>query len=60
MNFAREIAVVLTFSQILAPVSRLGGITYGRTREGVEIPRPEWDEWEDKIGDRAQPKAKGQ
>jgi hypothetical protein len=30
--------------QILRPVSRLGGITYGRVTEGVEIPRPEWSE----------------
>ena len=27
---------------ILRPVSRLGGIMYGRTVEGVEIPRPDW------------------
>ncbi|KXJ94810.1 hypothetical protein Micbo1qcDRAFT_160109 [Microdochium bolleyi] len=26
--------------EILAPVSRLGGITYGRTVEGYELPRP--------------------
>jgi len=25
-------------------MSRLGGITYGRLAEGVEIPRPEWSE----------------
>ena len=25
-------------------MSRLGVITYGRTTEGVEIPRPDWDE----------------
>lgn len=30
--------------QILRPMSRLGGITYGRLLEGVELPRPEWDE----------------
>ena len=30
--------------QILKPMSRLGGITYGRMAEGVEIPRPEWSE----------------
>ncbi|KAI9726447.1 MAG: hypothetical protein M1828_001269 [Chrysothrix sp. TS-e1954] len=29
---------------ILRPVSRLGGITYGLLREGVEIPRPDWEE----------------
>ena len=25
-------------------MSRLGGITYGRTTEGLEIPRPDYDE----------------
>jgi len=25
-------------------MSRLGGITYGRTTEGVEIPRPDYNE----------------
>lgn len=30
--------------QVLRPVSRLGGITYGRTTEGLEIPRPAWEE----------------
>lgn len=29
---------------ILRPMSRLGGITYGRTVTGVEIPRPDWEE----------------
>ena len=27
---------------VLRPLSRLGGIMYGRTTEGVEIPRPDW------------------
>ena len=27
---------------VLRPMSRLGGIMYGRTVEGVEIPRPDW------------------
>ncbi|GAB7341835.1 hypothetical protein MBLNU457_g0155t2 [Dothideomycetes sp. NU457] len=45
---------------ILKPVSRLGGITYGRVVEGVEIPRPDWNEWKDKVGDLAKPKADGQ
>ena len=26
----------------LRPVSRLGGITYGRTTEAYELPRPVW------------------
>jgi len=55
-----EEAIWLTLRQILAPVSRLGGITYGRTVEGVEIPRPDWDEWKEKVGSLAQPKAEGQ
>lgn len=25
-------------------MSRLGGITYGRLQEGIEIPRPDWKE----------------
>ena len=29
---------------VLRPMSRLGGITYGRTVEGIEIPRPDFDE----------------
>ncbi|KAN0115068.1 hypothetical protein V8E51_004612 [Hyaloscypha variabilis] len=29
---------------ILRPMSRLGGITYGRLTEGVELPRPDWEE----------------
>ena len=27
----------------LKPVSRLGGIIYGRTTEGFELPRPDWE-----------------
>jgi flavin reductase (DIM6/NTAB) family NADH-FMN oxidoreductase RutF len=27
---------------VLKPVSRLGGITYGRTTEVIEIPRPQY------------------
>ena len=29
---------------VLRAMSRLGGIMYGRTVEGIEIPRPEWSE----------------
>ena len=29
---------------ILRPMARLGGITYGRTTEGLELPRPEFEE----------------
>ncbi|KAG4029078.1 hypothetical protein MFRU_017g00170 [Monilinia fructicola] len=28
---------------VLKPISRLGGITYGRTTQGVELPRPDYD-----------------
>ena len=28
---------------VLKPISRLGGITYGRTTEGFELPRPEYE-----------------
>ena len=28
----------------LKPLSRLGGISYGRTTEGYEIPRPQWEQ----------------
>ncbi|PQE12986.1 flavo oxygenase protein [Rutstroemia sp. NJR-2017a BBW] len=28
---------------ILRPMSRLGGITYGRTTEGIELPRPDYE-----------------
>lgn len=31
---------------VLRPISRLGGITYGRTVEGCEIPRPDFAEKE--------------
>ncbi|KAH8556742.1 hypothetical protein BGW37DRAFT_473910 [Umbelopsis sp. PMI_123] len=30
--------------QNLRPLSRLGGISYGRTTEGYELPRPKWEE----------------
>ncbi|CZS99807.1 related to conserved protein/domain typically associated with flavoprotein oxygenases, DIM6/NTAB family [Rhynchosporium agropyri] len=29
---------------VLKPISRMGGITYGRTTEGAEIPRPDYEE----------------
>ncbi|KAK4188661.1 hypothetical protein QBC35DRAFT_522716 [Podospora australis] len=28
---------------VLRPISRLGGITYGRTTEGIELPRPDFE-----------------
>ena len=47
---------------VLRPMSRLGGITYGRTTEGVELPRPDFaeKEKEGETGDLAKPKAAGQ
>lgn len=30
--------------QVLKPVGRMGGITFSRTTEGFELPRPEYDE----------------
>lgn len=48
--------------KVLRPMSRLGGITYGRLLEGVELPRPDWDE-KNKSGETAglvKPKAEGQ
>lgn len=35
--------LTLATLQILRPVSRLGGITYGRVTEAVEIPRPSFE-----------------
>lgn len=48
--------------KVLRPMSRLGGITYGRVVEGVEIPRPEWDEMKQEAepAGLAKPKADGQ
>lgn len=34
---------------VLRPISRLGGITYGKVIEGFELPRPDWEE-EKKAG----------
>lgn len=34
---------------ILRPMSRLGGIMYGRTTEGCELPRPDWAEKQKEI-----------
>lgn len=51
--WAREDAInedrSLLDPDVLRPVSRLGGITYARTMDGMEIPRPDFDTW-DKEG----------
>ena len=48
--------------EVLRPMSRLGGITYGRTTEAIELPRPDFAEKE-KEGETkglVKPKADGQ
>ncbi|KZF24105.1 hypothetical protein L228DRAFT_244984 [Xylona heveae TC161] len=47
---------------VLRPMSRLGGIGYGRLVEGIEIPRPEWKEFlvSEDFQKLIQPKADGQ
>ncbi|KAI9849104.1 MAG: hypothetical protein M1837_005334 [Sclerophora amabilis] len=47
---------------ILKPMSRLGGITYGRTTEGMEIPRPEYSQASEReeLKDLVKPKVAGQ
>ncbi|KAH9821992.1 Flavin reductase like domain [Teratosphaeria destructans] len=47
---------------VLRPMSRLGGITYGRLLEGIELPRPEWEEFrkDAEPAGLAKPKAEGQ
>ena len=48
--------------QVLRPMSRLGGISYGRLLGGVEIPRPDWDDFKQEAepAGLAKPKADGQ
>lgn len=43
---------------VLRPVSRLGGITYGRVLEGIEIPRPDWEEFKKEAEPKGLDKAK--
>lgn len=45
---------------ILRPVSRLGGIMYGRTVEGCEIPRPDFGEKEKEGETKGLVRAKGE
>ncbi|KAK4989872.1 hypothetical protein LTR50_002919 [Elasticomyces elasticus] len=47
---------------VLRPMSRLGGITYGRLLEGVELPRPEFDKAtkDGKAEGLLKPKTEGQ
>lgn len=45
---------------ILRAMSRLGGIMYGRTVEGVEIPRPDWSESKEEAEAHGLVKSKSQ
>lgn len=47
---------------VLKPVSRLGGITYGRTTSGFELPRPEFKKEveNEEVKGLVKPKAEGQ
>jgi hypothetical protein len=47
---------------VLRPISRLGGITYGRVTQGFEIPRPQYEEVvkDPETEKLAKPKADGQ
>ena len=45
---------------ILRPMSRLGGITYGRLTEALELPRPDYTEKKSEIEGLEKPKAEGQ
>jgi hypothetical protein len=47
---------------ILSPVSRLGGISFGRTKMLYEIPRPQWENEGNKgnLDGLVKPKAEGQ
>jgi hypothetical protein len=47
---------------VLKPISRLGGITYGRVTEGFELPRPEYKDVikDPEVEKFAKPKVEGQ
>ena len=47
---------------VLRPMSRLGGITYGRTTEGIEIPRPDFEQAtkSEEVKELIKPKVEGQ
>ena len=48
--------------QVLRPMARLGGISYGRVVEALELPRPDFEEKikSDGAEKLTQPKAEGQ
>jgi hypothetical protein len=41
-------------------MSRLGGITYARVLDGIEIPRPDWDEFKHEAEPEGVVKAKAE
>jgi len=47
---------------VLRPMSRIGGVAYGRVVDAVEIPRPGWakEMKEGHVGELEVPKVKGQ
>lgn len=49
---------------VLRPMSRLGGITYGRVIDGIELPRPDYEkilkEGGDSVKELVKEKGKGQ
>ena len=54
--------VMANVLQVLKPISRLGGISYGRTTQAYELPRPIYDEVtkDPEVAKLAKPKADGQ
>ena len=48
--------------QVLKPITRLGGITFGRVTEAFELPRPDYNEVikDPEVAKLAKPKADGQ
>lgn len=64
--WAREDAINDDWNQldpnVLRPMSRLGGITYGRLLDGIEIPRPDFEQSIEESGrkDLDKPKVDGQ
>ncbi|ORY13350.1 flavo protein-like protein oxygenase [Clohesyomyces aquaticus] len=59
---AIDVDGVLIDPAVLKPISRLGGITFGRTTEAFEIPRPVYEEVmkDDETAKLSKPKTEGQ
>jgi hypothetical protein len=54
---------IINFQQVLRPMSRLGGISYGRLTDGIEIPRPSYSKTVENNEDAKKlirPKVEGQ